>query len=177
MKPYQNNNHNTNQNNNINNNPREGILESTPKVNLRSAPKLQPIVKILSFQPKAFIQTSFKTPDKQYTESRRKEINRLLEKDVFEPTDLKDIPPNTQIFNLQFIDKIKDPRTEKAFKKSQLVIQAYNNANKTTILTKSPTIQHYSQHLLLYLAVYIKDSKLYLYNITQAYTQSTTLLN
>jgi hypothetical protein len=31
------------------------------------------------------------------------------------------------IFNLWFVDEIKHPGTNKAFKKSRLIIQAYNN--------------------------------------------------
>jgi hypothetical protein len=177
VKPYQNDDHSANQNGNLNDDPGEGILEGTPKVDPGPAPKLRPVVEIPPFRPEAFIQTSFETPDGQYTESRRKEINGLLEKDVFEPADLKDIPPGTRIFNLRFVDEIKDPGTEKAFEKSRLVVQAYNDANKTTVLTESPTIQRCSQRLLLCLAACIKDSKLYLRDVTQAYTQSTTLLN
>ena len=38
-------------------------------------------------------------------------------------------------FNLQFINKIKNKGTNKAFKKSRLVIQAYNNLEKELVLT------------------------------------------
>ena len=37
------------------------------------------------------------------------------------------IPQGVYIFNSRFINKIKHPNTNKAFKKSRLVIQAYNN--------------------------------------------------
>ena len=37
-------------------------------------------------------------------------------------------------FNLQFINKIKNKGTNKAFKKLQLVIQAYNDLEKELIL-------------------------------------------
>jgi hypothetical protein len=135
------------------------------------------VVEIPPFRPEAFIQTSFEILDVQFTESRRKEINGLLEKDVFEATDLEEIPPSIWIFNLWFVDEIKNPGIEKAFEKSWLVVQVYNDANKTTVLTESPTIQRCSQRLLLCLAAYMKDSKLYLCDVTQAYTQLTTLLN
>jgi hypothetical protein len=62
-----------------------------------------------------------------FTDSRRKEINGLLKKDVFAVVMEKDIPQGVCIFNLRFINKIKHPSTNKAFKKSRLVIQAYND--------------------------------------------------
>lgn len=40
------------------------------------------------------------------------------------------------------MDEIKNPGTEKAFEKSRLVVQAYNDADKTFVLTESPTILH-----------------------------------
>jgi hypothetical protein len=50
------------------------------------------------------------------------EINGLLEKGVFATIIVKDVPQGVYIFNLHFIDKIKHPGTNKAFKKSRLVI-------------------------------------------------------
>jgi hypothetical protein len=57
-----------------------------------------------------------------FMDSRRKEINRLLEKGVFATVIVKDVPQGVRIFNLYFINKIKHPSTNKAFKKSRLVI-------------------------------------------------------
>jgi hypothetical protein len=42
-----------------------------------------------------------------------------------------------RLFNLQFIDKIENKGTDKAFKKLWLVIQAYNNLEKELVLTQS----------------------------------------
>ena len=41
-----------------------------------------------------------------------------------------------RLFNLQFIDKIKNKGTDKAFKKLQLIIQAYNDLKKELVLTQ-----------------------------------------
>ena len=60
-------------------------------------------------------------------DSRRKEINRLLKKGVFAVITERNIPQDIYIFNSRFIDEIKHPSTDKAFKKLRLVIQAYNN--------------------------------------------------
>jgi hypothetical protein len=72
-----------------------------------------------------------KTP---FTNSQQKEINRLLEKGVFTAITKKDILQGVYIFNSYFVDKIKHPGTNKAFKKSRLVIQAYNDQGKDLVL-------------------------------------------
>jgi hypothetical protein len=171
VKPY----HNATTNDN-NVDPGKTVQEASPKA---GPPRrmLRPVVEIPPYRPESFVQTSFEIPDNPFAEARRKEINGLLERDVFEAANKKDIPPGTRIFTLRFVEEIKDRGTDKAFEKSRLVVQAYNDADKTTVLTESPTIQRCSQRLILCLAACKKDSKLYLRDVTQAYTQSTTVLN
>jgi len=53
---------------------------------------------------------------------RHKEINGLLKKGVFTAVTERDVPQGVRIFNLRFINKIKHPSTNKAFKKLRLVI-------------------------------------------------------
>jgi hypothetical protein len=62
-----------------------------------------------------------------FTDLWRKEINGLLKKDIFAVIIEKDVLQGIYIFNLRFINKIKHLSTDKAFKKSRLIIQAYNN--------------------------------------------------
>ena len=62
-----------------------------------------------------------------FENSRRSEINGLLEKGVFEPVNIKDVPQGVRIFNSRFVDEIKHLGTNKAFEKSRLVVQAYND--------------------------------------------------
>jgi hypothetical protein len=57
-----------------------------------------------------------------FTDSRRKEINRLLEKGVSVTITIKDVPQGVRIFNSCFVNEIKHPGTNKAFKKSRLII-------------------------------------------------------
>ena len=57
----------------------------------------------------------------------RKNINKLFKKGIFIIIIEKDILQGVYIFNLYFINKIKYPNIDKAFKKLRLVIQAYNN--------------------------------------------------
>ena len=75
-----------------------------------------------------------------FTESQRKEINSLLKKGVFETVNILDVPEGVKIFNSRFVDEIKNAGTDKAFEKSRLVVQAYNDQGKDLILTQSPTI-------------------------------------
>jgi hypothetical protein len=62
-----------------------------------------------------------------FTDLQRKEINRLLKKGVFAVIIKRDVLQDIYIFNSRFINKIKYPNTNKAFKKLRPVIQAYNN--------------------------------------------------
>ena len=71
----------------------------------------------------------------------QKEVIGLLKKGVFKIIKLYNILKGVKLFNLQFINKIKNKGTDKAFKKSQLVIQAYNDSEKKLILIQSLTIQ------------------------------------
>jgi len=51
-----------------------------------------------------------------------------------------DIPVTAHLFNLRFVNKIKNAGIDIAFKKLQLVVQAYNNIEKSVVLTQLPTI-------------------------------------
>lgn len=127
----------------------------------------------------SFLADTPASPPGQYAASRQKKVTGLIEKGVFQVVDLKEIPPDIRIFKLRFVDEIKNQGTNKAFKKSRLVVQAYNNADKTLVFTQSPTIQRVSQRVIICLAAIFqdKDTKLFLREITQAYVQSTSYLN
>jgi hypothetical protein len=117
------------------------------------------------------------TPASTFAESRRKEINGLLEKRVFELIIIDAVLRNVRIFNFRFVDEIKHSGTSDVYEKSRLVVQAYNDHDKTLVLTQSSTIQRMSQRIILALAACISDCHLYLRDITQAYVQSKTPLN
>ncbi|KAI7974032.1 hypothetical protein EIK77_002386, partial [Talaromyces pinophilus] len=155
----------------------DDFMEASPKANPKATPKAdskakkqgKPLprlaVKIPPYRPKSYLQATYEEPEHRFANSQRAEISGLLEKEVFEAVDIADIPPSTRIFNLQFMDETKNPSTDKAFKKSCLVIQAYNNINKSFVLIESPIIYRCSQYLILCLAPYKKDLKLYLQDI------------
>lgn len=113
----------------------------------------------------------------QFASSRQKELSGLLGNGVFDIVKIVDIPPGIRIFNSRFVDEVKNAGTSDAFEKSRLVVQAYKDGEKDTVLTQSPTIQRVSQRLVLALVAMLPDMKLYLRDITQAYTQSKTCLN
>ncbi len=70
-----------------------------------------------------------------YTDSWQKELNGLLEKGVFEVVNKDNILQGVRIFNSRFVDEIKHLGTDKVFKKSRLVVQAYYDQGKDLILT------------------------------------------
>ncbi|RAL58472.1 hypothetical protein DID88_005176 [Monilinia fructigena] len=72
------------------------------------------------------------TPDTSmmYQESRKKELQGLMESGVFELVKKSDIPLETRIFNSRFVDEIKNEGTDKAFPKSRLVVQAWKDQRK-----------------------------------------------
>jgi hypothetical protein len=112
-------------------------------------------------------------PQPDFTSSRQKELDSLIKRGVFEFITNTDTPANTRIFNSQFVDQIKLEGTPKAYEKSRLVVQAYKDNGKKTVLTQSPTIQHVSQRLILCLALYA-DLDIHVRDITQAYSRTAS---
>jgi hypothetical protein len=97
---------------------------------------------------------------------------------VFKVANEADVPQGTRIFNARFVDEVKNKGTNKAIKKSRLVVQAYHDKGKRLVLTQSPTIQRISQRIILCVAAMkMEGVELYLRDISQAYVQSATLLN
>jgi hypothetical protein len=113
----------------------------------------------------------------QFAAFRQKEINELIEKDVFQSVDKNDVSFDVRIFNSRFVDEIKHLDTDKAFEKSRLVMQTFNDQNKNLVLIQSSTIQRVSQRLIVCFIAVFSEMNLYLRNITQTYVQSVTSLN
>ena len=72
----------------------------------------------------------------QFSTLQQKEVIGLLKKGIFKIIKLYNILKRVRFFNLQFINKVKNKGTNKAFKKLQLIIQAYNNLEKKLVLTQ-----------------------------------------
>ena len=83
------------------------------------------------------------------------------------------------LFKSRLVCEIKGKATDKLYEKSRLVVQSYNDIEKTALLTQAPTIQQCSQRLLLSIspALRKRGMKIMLRDITQAYIQSKTELN
>jgi hypothetical protein len=114
--------------------------------------------------------------DSSFISFRQKEIVELLEKDVFISVNKEDVSADVRIFSFRFVNEIKHSGTEKAFEKSRLVIQAFNDQNKILVLIQSSIIQRVSQRLIICLAATL-SMHLYLRDIIQAYVQFATSLN
>jgi hypothetical protein len=80
------------------------------------------------------------TPREPFQESQQQEINSLIIRGVFEFVRYNANIHKGRIFNLRLVNKVKGKSTKTPYKKSRLVIQAYNNVGKGIILTQSPTI-------------------------------------
>ena len=123
------------------------------------------------------------TPGLPFEQSQTKEIEGLIAKGVFEFVQYNPSKHSgVRIFNSRLVNEIKGKAINMPFEKSRLVVQAYNDEGKETILTQSPTIQRASQRVMIALAPSLakdlsKKISLLIHDITQAYIQSTTLLN
>lgn len=85
-----------------------------------------------------------KYADTKLSISRQKKIEELFEKDVFKVITPEEVLSNTQVVNFLFINNIKDSCTNKANKKSCLVMHAYNNLKKNLMLIHSLKIRKIS---------------------------------
>ena len=115
------------------------------------------------------------TPGNPFESSDGKEIQELLDREVFEFVDERDYPGH-HIFGSRLVREIKG-KNSNPYEKSRLVLQGHSDDGKREILTQSPTIQRISQRLLLALcATFIWSLGMFvaLRDITQAYPQSHT---
>lgn len=84
--------------------------------------------------------------DTQLSISGQKEIQKLLEKDIFKVIILnkiiisKGVLNSTQVFHFSLVDNIKDLCNDKACKKSCLVAHIYNNEKENRVLMHLPKI-------------------------------------
>ena len=70
------------------------------------------------------------------------------------------------------VREVKGKTTDLPYEKSRLVVRGFNDEDKVFIPTQAPTIQRYSQRLILALAPSLRKEgmTLMLRDITQAYT-------
>jgi hypothetical protein len=70
----------------------------------------------------------------QFAAFKQKEINDLIETNVFQSINKNDVSFNVCIFNFRIVNEIKHFDIDKAFKKSRFVMQTFNDQNKNLIL-------------------------------------------
>lgn len=76
-----------------------------------------------------------------FTKLQYKKLNGLHKKDFFKVILISNILSKIKIFNLCFVNEIKNKKEAIIFKKSRLVFWIYNNYDKEEILTQSFTIK------------------------------------
>ena len=108
-----------------------------------------------------------------------KKNQRFIKKKIFEFVNKRDVLSNIRIFNVRFVNEIKNENTKKTYEKSRLIIQTYNDSEKNQIFIQSSIIQRMNQRLILCIVVMIESDsiKLYFQNITQTYVQSIFIFN
>ncbi|KAF7578000.1 hypothetical protein PtrM4_022400 [Pyrenophora tritici-repentis] len=115
------------------------------------------------------------TPGEPFELSTKTEIDALITRGVFrfEPFNLAK-HGGIRIFKSRIVNEVKGKTTDKPYEKSRLVVQGYADDGKKIVLTQSPTIQRASQRIIIALAPVLiqMGMKLWLRDITQAYTQS-----
>ncbi|KAI0994429.1 hypothetical protein K3495_g13753 [Podosphaera aphanis] len=121
------------------------------------------------------------TPGAPFEAAQKQEIDNLIARGVFDFVNWepKGKHAGVRVFNSRLVNEVKGKTTDRPYEKSRLVIQAYNDDGKDTILTQSPTIQRSSQRIIAALAPSLNKNNINLYirDVNQAYTQSSTLLN
>ena len=65
-----------------------------------------------------------------YAKSKRKKINKLLNKKIFDVLILIEMFSKIKLFNFCFVDEIKNPKISTAFEKFRLMIQIFNDRKK-----------------------------------------------
>ncbi len=101
-------------------------------------------VKIMSDKLDTFIN---KYVDVQLSTSGQKEIQGLLEKDVFQLVMPEEASSRKQVFNTRFIDNIKNPCANKTYEKNRLVVNVYIDGKKNLVLMYSPKIPGVNQDI------------------------------
>jgi len=119
------------------------------------------------------------TAGEPFEMSDKKEVDALIGAGVF-AFEMFDPAKHggTRIFKSRMVREVKGKATDTPYEKSRMVIQGHSDDDKELILTQSPTIQRASQRIIMAIAPSLvrKGMELWLRDITQAYTQSTTVL-
>eukprot|EP00171_Calliarthron_tuberculosum_P004960 IDg4960t1 len=114
------------------------------------------------------------TATPSFAASRQKECLGLLENGVFDFVPASNAKGH-RVFRSRFVDEVRLAGTSDEFTKSRLVVQAFND-KRHGYLTYAPTVQRSSQRSLLSAACSFPYFQVFTRDISQAYTQSDTLV-
>ncbi|KAI0990852.1 hypothetical protein K3495_g17335, partial [Podosphaera aphanis] len=148
----------------------------------------------LSTKEKADLELSIKlrdegiinTPGKPFELSDREEFESLIKNGVIKLEKFDQTKHgNVRLFNSRLVREIKGKGTDSPYEKTRMVVAAWGDEGKSEILTQSPTLQRASQRLIAAISPSLLKLKqagfsnmgIWLRDISQAYTQSTSMLN
>jgi hypothetical protein len=109
-----------------------------------------------------------------YRDSRGRELQGLLDTEMFAIVQRSSVPEGTRIYKTRWVDTRKVVNG-KSVPKSRLVAANYRDFGAREIPTRSPTVTKAAQRVVLSLAASL-DGKVYVRDISQAYTQSRSAL-
>jgi hypothetical protein len=114
----------------------------------------------------------------RFAEPRRKELQGLINRVVFELRKLVDVvKQGERVFKTKFVDTVKNVGTKDQYDKSRLVICAFRDTGKDEVLTRAPTVSRASTQLMLSIAASHPEMIIKTRDTEQAYTQSDTRVN
>ena len=122
-----------------------------------------------------FLTSAMSSTERDFEESRTKEIRGLLKRGTFQIVHRDSVPNGERIYGTKWVDVIKQV-DGKSVPKSRLVAQNYCDEGALEISTRSPTISRTGQRLVLATAAQNADHVLYSRDIIQAYLQSQSEL-
>lgn len=115
-------------------------------------------------------------PSPNFEASRHKELDGLLDRGVFQVRATQMFPIGLGSLVLGSLTRLSSRELRKPLRSSRLVVKGYNDAGKQQILTQAPTIMRVSQRLILTFSL-ANCLGIYLRDISQAYTQSTSAMS
>ena len=107
----------------------------------------------------------------EFTEAKRKELQGLIDRQVFSVVDKKDVPANANILRTRFLLVIKDSGTPEELCKARLVVRGNKDADKDTLVHCSPNIRQSSVRIAVCVAALL-DLRMWAQDVNQAYLQS-----
>lgn len=110
--------------------------------------------------------------DKQaFIDVRKRDMSSLVNNGTIVPTTMTNMPTGTRTFGSKFLDELKLPK-ECLKRKSRLVAEGYSHQVATAISPNTPTMEKWSQRMIMELALSIHGTRIFGHDITRAYIHS-----